>query len=425
MDTIFALSSGAPPAGIAVIRITGPDAGVALQSLAGKLPAPRRATRAWLRDAAGDLLDDGLVLFFPGPASATGEDLAELHLHGGRAVIAAVEAALAALPGLRRAEAGEFTCRAFANGQIDLAEAEGLADLLSAETELQRRAAIGNAAGLLSARVEAWRTELLRLSAQVEAVLDFGDEDDVGGGFPASFTPDLHAFGEDLAAVLAAPSAEPLREGFRVALAGPPNAGKSTLFNALVESEAAITAPIAGTTRDVLVRPVAIGGVPFSFVDMAGLREEGTDAVEAIGIERAQAEIARADLVLWLGEEGEGPAGAWEIDARIDEAGHAGKVQPAHRVSAVTGEGMAALKQALIEYVRAHIPGPGDLALGRRQRDLVSRAAEEVMLAEGQGDPLLLAEHLRRARLAFDALLGRTSTEDVLDTLFGRFCIGK
>lgn len=425
MDTIFALSSGVPPAGIAVIRITGPDAGGALQVLAGKLPAPRRATRAWLKDAAGDLLDDGLALFFPGPASVTGEDLAELHLHGGRAVIAAVEAALTALPGLRRAEAGEFTRRAFANGRIDLAEAEGLADLLSAETELQRRAAIGNAAGLLSARVEAWRTELLRLSAQVEAVLDFGDEDDVGGGFPTSFSADLHAFGEDLAAVLAVPSAEPLREGFRVALAGPPNAGKSTLFNALVESEAAITAPIAGTTRDVLVRPVAIGGVPFSFVDMAGLRDGGADAVEAIGIERAQAEIARADLVLWLGEEGVGPAGAWEIDARIDEEGHAGKVQPVHRVSAVTGEGIAALKQALIDHARAHMPGPGDLALGRRQRDLVGRAAEEVKLAEGQGDPLLLAEHLRRARLAFDALLGHTSTEDVLDALFGRFCIGK
>ncbi|MFC3100985.1 tRNA uridine-5-carboxymethylaminomethyl(34) synthesis GTPase MnmE [Altererythrobacter lauratis] len=425
MDTIFALSSGAPPAGIAVIRITGPDAGGAVQALAGKLPAPRRAMRAWLRDSSGDLLDDGLVLFFPGPASVTGEDLAELHLHGGRAVIAAVEAALSAMPGLRRAEAGEFTRRAFANGRIDLAEAEGLADLLSAETELQRRAAIGNAAGLLSARVEGWRSELLRLSAQVEAVLDFGDEDDVGDGFPPAFAADLQAFRADLEAVLAAPSAEPLREGFRVALAGPPNAGKSTLFNALVESEAAITAPIAGTTRDVLVRPVAIGGVPFSFVDMAGLRDEGSDAIEMIGIERAQAEIARADLVLWLGAEGEGPAGAWEIDARIDEAGHAAKAEALHRVSAVTGDGMADLKRALIEHARAHMPGPGDLVLGRRQRELVVRAAEEVSLAQGQGDPLLLAEHLRRARLAFDALLGRTSTEDVLDALFGRFCIGK
>ncbi|MFC3096581.1 tRNA uridine-5-carboxymethylaminomethyl(34) synthesis GTPase MnmE [Alteraurantiacibacter palmitatis] len=425
MDTIFALSSGAPPAGLAVIRITGPAAGKALQLLAGKLPVPRRATRAWLKDAAGDLLDDGLVLFFPGPASVTGEDLAELHLHGGRAVIAAVEAALSAMPGLRRAEAGEFTRRAFANGRIDLAEAEGLADLLSAETELQRRAAIGNAAGALSAHVEAWRNELLRLSAQVEAVLDFGDEGDVGGGFPPAFAADLQAFRADLGAVLAAPSAEPLREGFRVALAGPPNAGKSTLFNALVESEAAITAPIAGTTRDVLVRPVAIGGVPFSFVDMAGLRAEGGDAIEAIGIERAQAEIARADLVLWLGEEGEGPAGAWEIDARIDEEGHTAKERADYRVSAVTGEGLNVFKQALVDHARCHMPGPGDLALSRRQRDLVMRAAQEVALAEAQDDPLLLAEHLRQARLAFDALLGRTSTEDVLDALFGRFCIGK
>ena len=424
MDTIFALSSGAPPAGIAVIRISGPQAGAALAALAGRIPPPRRATRAWLRDGDGGLLDDGLVLFFPGPASATGEDLAELHLHGGRAVVAAVEAALARQPGLRKALAGEFTRRAFANGRIDLAEAEGLADLLSAETELQRRAAVANAGGLLSRKVAGWREELLRLSAQLEAVLDFGDEDDVGT-LPPGFSASLVALAADLQASLALPSAEPLREGFRVALAGPPNAGKSTLFNALLESEAAITAPIAGTTRDVLLRPVAIGGVPFSLVDMAGLRAEGGDEIEAIGIARAEAEIARADLVLWLGPEGQGPAGAWEIDAQCDRPDHLPKRQANHRISAISGEGMDGLREALVDHALGHLPKAGDLALNRRQRDLVAMASRELQGCGDEGDPLIMAERLRLARMAFDALLGRTGTEDVLDALFGRFCIGK
>ncbi|TIX49147.1 tRNA uridine-5-carboxymethylaminomethyl(34) synthesis GTPase MnmE [Alteraurantiacibacter aquimixticola] len=424
MNTIFALSSGAPPAGIAVIRITGPDAGEALRKLAGKLPEPRKATRAWLSDEAGNHLDDGLVLWFPGPASVTGEDLAELHLHGGRAVVAAVEGALAAIPGLRKAQAGEFTRRAFANGRIDLAEAEGLADLLSAETELQRRAAIANASGAISAKVEGWREELLRLSAQIEAVLDFDDEDDVDG-LPGDFAASLATLAGELRSALAIPSAEPLREGFRVALAGPPNAGKSTLFNALLESEAAITAEVAGTTRDILVRPVAISGVPFTFVDMAGLRDESGDVIEAIGIERAREEIARADLVLWLGSEGEGPEEAWEVDAQCDRQDRMAKRGPDFTISAVTGEGVAGLKAAMVEHAMSHIPKPGDLALNRRQRDLVSAAADMLEQARDQTDPLIVAEHLRQARLSFDALLGRTATEDVLDALFGRFCIGK
>ena len=424
MDTIFALSSGAPPAGIAVIRVTGPAAGAALEALARAIPEPRKATRAWLVDHDGQRLDDALVLWFPAPRSVTGEDLAEFHLHGGRAVIAAVEGALAALPGLRRAQAGEFTRRAFTNGRIDLAEAEGLGDLLSAETALQHRAAMAGAGGAISRAVEGWRERLLALSAQVEAALDFADEDDVAG-LPAGFALALGQLTADLQAALAAPSAEPLREGYRVALAGPPNAGKSTLFNALLEDDAAITADIAGTTRDVLVRPVAIGGVPFSLVDMAGLREDSGDAIEVIGIDRARSAIARADLVLWLGADGEGPAGAWEIDAQCDRVDHVPKANPHLRVSAVTGAGMAELRQALVDHGRSHLPAPGDLALNRRQRDLVVLASEALTGAEAQADPLILAEHLRQARLAFDMLLGRTSTEDVLDTLFGRFCIGK
>ena len=424
METIFALSSGAPPAGIAVIRVTGTKAGDALIKLAGSTPPPRIARRAWLRDGAGERLDDGLVLWFPGPASVTGEDLAEFHLHGGRAVVAAVENALSAIPGLRRARAGEFTRRAFANGRIDLAEAEGLADLLSAETEIQRRAAVSAAGGAVSRKVEGWRGELLRLSAMVEAALDFGDEDDVGE-LPPVFGQDCRELAAEMRATLAMPSAEPLREGYRVAIAGPPNAGKSTLFNALLEDEAAIIAPIAGTTRDVLLRSVSIEGVPFSFVDMAGLRDGSEDVIETIGIGRARDEMQRADLVLWLGPEGEGPAGAWEIAAQCDRNDHSGKISPSHRISAVTGEGLDGLRRALVEHARAALPAPGALALNRRQRLLIEQAVAEAEMATALEDPLLVAEQLRQARLAFDALLGRTSTEDVLDTLFGRFCIGK
>ncbi|KLE34326.1 tRNA uridine-5-carboxymethylaminomethyl(34) synthesis GTPase MnmE [Aurantiacibacter luteus] len=424
MDTIFALSSGAPPAGIGVIRITGPAAPMALMAIAGRVPAPRHATRAVFRDGSGEALDDGLMLFFPGPASATGEDLAELHCHGGRAVVAAIEAALSALPDCRRAEPGEFTRRAFANGRIDLAEAEGLADLLAAETQLQRRSALQLASGAFSRQVEEWRASVLALSAQVEAVLDFDDEDDVAE-LPASFSTSVNELSQALLGALDAPHAETLRDGYRVALAGPPNAGKSTLFNALCGDDAAITADTAGTTRDVLTRPLALAGIPFTLVDMAGLRAPGDDGIEAIGIARAQGEIQRADLVLWLGREGSGPEGSWEIDAQCDRPEREPKVAPRLRVSAVTGEGMDDLRRALIERAREEMPTPGATALNRRQRERMGEALEALDGAEGLGDPLLVAEQLRRCRAAFDALVGRTSTEDVLDTLFGRFCIGK
>ena len=424
MATIFALSSGAPPAGIGIIRISGPEAGAALAALAGSLPAARRATRRRLRGADGDLLDDALVLWFPGLETATGEDLAELHLHGGRAVIAAVEAALETMPGLRRADPGEFTRRAFANGQIDLAQAEGLADLLFAETELQRSAAMAAAGGHLSRRVEEWRDRLLMLSAQVEASLDFDDEDDVSSP-PDGIGCELAGLEREIDSALAAPAAETLREGYRIALAGPPNAGKSTLFNALVEAEAAITAPMAGTTRDVLVRSVAIAGVPLSFVDMAGLRTDSRDPVEAIGVARAKAEIARADLVLWLGPEDEGPQGCWEIEAQAERTDHAVKRRPAFIVSAVTGEGLPALVSAMLDRARSAMPRPGEVAITARQRQYLARAREALESARCERDLLLLAEGLRQSRTAVDALLGRTSTEDVLDALFGRFCIGK
>lgn len=423
-DTIFACSSGMPPAAIAVIRVSGPAAGLALHALAGRLPDPRRASMASLRDGAGDLLDRALVLWFPGPATATGEDLAELHCHGGRAVIAAVERALAALPGLRRAEAGEFTRRAFAHGRMDLAEAEGLGDLLSAETELQRQSAMAMADGGLSRQVRAWREQVLYLSAHVEAVLDFSDEDDVSG-LGHSFAEQVAVFHVELSRWLAQPRAEALREGFKVVIAGPPNAGKSTLFNALVESDAAIITPIAGTTRDILMRPVALGGVPFQFLDTAGLRDNGADVVEAMGIERAQAAMAQADLVLWLGEEGQGPMGAWEIASRLDAADYRPKAGARHSLSAMTGQGVDGLRVDLIATARACLPRPGAIALNARQHGLLSEAEEALAAIRPEGDLLLVAENLRLARHAFDRLLGGASTEDMLDALFGRFCIGK
>ncbi|MXO65655.1 tRNA uridine-5-carboxymethylaminomethyl(34) synthesis GTPase MnmE [Altericroceibacterium endophyticum] len=423
-DTIFALSSGAPPAGIGVIRITGPDAAYALTQLAGGLPPARKASFGPLRDADGALLDETLYLWFPGPGTASGEDLAELHLHGGRAVIDAVQDALRRIPGLRRAEAGEFTRRAFVNGRVDLAEAEGLADLLSAETEIQRRAAIAMAGGRFSQQVEQWREQILRLSAHVEAVLDFDDEDDVGG-LPPQFIEDIETLANAVHSRLKSPRAETLREGFRVALAGPPNAGKSTLFNALVESEAAITAPIPGTTRDVLVQPVSISGIPFSFVDMAGLRDETTDVIETIGIDRAQKEIDRADIVLWLGPEDQAPQGSWDIDAKSDDDDRVPKTAPFLRVSAINGEGMDQIREALVDRARNAMPKPGDVALNSRQTLLLEEAERNLRQIVQLSDPLLVAENLRMTRAAFDRLIGRATTEDVLDTLFGRFCIGK
>ncbi|QIQ87481.1 tRNA uridine-5-carboxymethylaminomethyl(34) synthesis GTPase MnmE [Erythrobacter sp.] len=423
-DTIFAVSSGAPPAAIGVIRVSGPEAARAVEALAGRLPQPRRASLAQLRDSDGALLDEALVLWFPGERTATGEDLAEFHCHGGRAVLAAVERALAALPGLRAAQPGEFTRRAFANGRIDLAEAEGLADLLSAETELQRAAAISNASGALSRVVEGWRERLLGLSAQVEAALDFSDEEDAAG-LPECFTWNIAALAEEIGEWLARPRSERLGEGFRVVLAGPPNAGKSSLFNALVESEAAITSPVAGTTRDVIERSVAIGGVPFTFVDTAGLREIGSDEIEAIGIERARGALGRADVVLWLGEEGLGPEGAWEIAARADAPDFAGKMTARHTVSAETGQGLAGLKEDLVGLARERLPRPGEAALNARQHARLSEAGRALEAAQGLSDLLLVGEELRRARVAFDALVGRATTEDMLDALFGRFCIGK
>lgn len=422
-DTIFALSSGLPPAAIGIVRISGPSSRPALEALAGPLPIARTASLRRLRNRDGAVLDDALVLFFDGPRTATGEDLAEIHCHGGRAVIAAIEGALASMPGLRRAEPGEFTRRAFANGVVDLAEAEGLADLLSAETEWQRRAAMASAGGQLSGRVEAWRDRLLALSALVEAALDFSDEDDVGS-LPAGFTEEAGALAGEIGQALSTPRAERLKDGVRVVLAGPPNAGKSSLFNALLDEGAAIVSDEAGTTRDAIERPVSLGGIPFLFVDTAGLRESGAGAIEAIGIDRARRELERADIVLWLGEEGHGPANAIEVAAKSDLPGQA-KAAPQFTVSAVTGSGIEELVGGLIERARALLPKAGEAAFNARQAQSLADALEAIGGLDAQVDLLLVGERLRLARRALDRLLGRHSTEDVLDALFGRFCIGK
>lgn len=427
MDSIFALSSGSPPAAIAVLRISGPCAGAALCALSGRLPPPRAAKFATLRDATGAELDRALIMWFPGPGSATGEDLAEIHAHGGRAVVRAIEAALGALPGLRPAQPGEFTRRALINGRIDLSEAEGLADLLEAETEGQRRQALALAGGALSRVVGDWQEQLLILSARVEAMLDFADEDDVAAD-EAEISLINNAI-EELSASwrhrLARPWAERLRDGLTVAIAGPPNAGKSTLLNALAQREAAIVSPIAGTTRDVIEVPLALDGIPFRFADTAGLHGGTGDVIEAEGMKRAQAWVAGADMLLWLGPPLDAPyhPHMCRIAAQTDRQTMAAGADLA--LSAQTGKGMADLHRWLVKTARTLLPAPGEAALGARHRAALQAAVEALGEHAAQSDPLLLAESLRAARSAIDIITGRAGTEAMLDALFGRFCIGK
>ena len=419
-DTIYALSSGAPPAAIAVVRISGPKADAALEALAGTLPEPRRATLAALR-ADGEVLDNALISRFPGPHSATGEDVAELHLHGGRAVVAGVLAALAGIEGLRAAEPGEFTRRAFENGRIDLAEAEGLADLLEAETDSQRRAALALAGGALSRQVADWQTALLALAAQLEAALDFSDEDDVAP-LPADFAAQLGALRGELAGWLARPPIERLKDGIRVVIAGPPNAGKSSLLNALVGREAAIVTAIPGTTRDLIEAPVALGGAPFLLVDTAGLRDSA-EPVESIGVARARASAEAADLLLWLGPPDKAPANAILVHSKSDLGPPSGAAEIA--VSAKTGAGLDALTRILIQHSAKLLPAEGEVALNRRHRTALEEALGGLGEAETTSDLLIAAEALRRARVSLDRITGRAGVEEMLDALFGRFCVGK
>ncbi len=394
-------------------------------TLASTIPTPRRASLRLIVDPRdGQPLDRTLLLWLPGPATVTGEDMAELHCHGGRAVVAAVEEALGALPGFRQAEAGEFTRRAFDNGRMDLNAVEGLSDLLAAETQTQRRAALMMAEGHFSRRIEGWRNQLLTLSAMAEAALDFSDEDDVpDAAIEAQIGDGIRALAMEVASILAAPTAERLRDGIRVVLAGPPNAGKSTLLNALVGRDAAIVSDIAGTTRDRIEVPAAIGGTAFLFTDTAGLRDDSGDAIETIGIDRARAAMDAADIILWLGAAEDLPRDdALLIAAQSDRADDR---RPGLPLSAHTGEGMAQLTKYLLDRAATMLPGEGDFALHSRQRQAVGQVEHNLLAADGARDLLVIAEELRLARRAVDTLTGQAGTEDMLDRLFSGFCIGK
>ena len=424
-DTIFALSSGALPAGIGVVRVSGPQAGAALQALAGRLPDARRAVTAVLHDDAGEMLDRALLLWLPGPATVTGEDIAEFHLHGGRAVVAAVLKALGAMEGLRMADPGEFTQRAFANGRLDLAQAEGLADLLSAETESQRRQALRLAEGGLGRLIGGWRERILYIAARVEAAIEFAEDEEDVPALAANDLRYLRDLAAEMRAALARPPAERLRDGVRIVVAGPTNAGKSSLINVLAGREAAIASPVAGTTRDLIEVPLSIAGMPCLLIDSAGLRESGGH-VEQIGMARARAAIDAADLILWLGLPEDCPDNGRSIVVRTKadlarNVGGGGHVA----TSVVTGEGLDTLRQLIEVRVRSLLPPPDTVALNARHRERVGEAREELEAAARQQDLLLTAEHLRQARIALDRIAGRAGVEEMLDALFGRFCIGK
>ncbi len=380
-----------------------------------------------MRDADGEMLDRAMLLVFPAPVTATGEDVVEFHVHGGRAVVSAIEAALGSLPGLRRAGPGEFTRRALENGRIDLAEAEGLADLLAAETDLQRRAALAMVDGSLSGRVDGWRRALLSAAATLEAAFDFGDELDVAAG-PETIDHARIAAGDVRVAMelaLAEPPVERLRDGIRVVLAGPPNSGKSTLFNRLAGRDAAIISPIPGTTRDRIEAPVARDGIPFVLIDTAGLRDATDDIIERSGIERTGRAMDDADIVLWLGDDSPPVDRAIWIHARADLAWR--QDVPAGRMIAVADTDPASaegLWQVLAAHAASIIPRPGDAMLNRRQREHVGYAVAALHRVD-DADELIVAEMLRSAYMALGRINGNHDVEVMLDVLFSRFCIGK
>lgn len=422
-DTIFALSSGRPPAAISVIRISGALAHEAAEKMAGKLPEPRMARVRELRHpATGEMLDEALVLRFDRPASATGENIVEFQCHGGRAIVDAVLAALASIDGLRQAEPGEFTRRAFENGRIDLTEAEGLADLIEAETESQRKAALALAEGGLKRQIAQWQEKLVTLSAQAERAIDYDEED---SGVDPDLLRDCGALANELRDWLSRPRIEPLKDGILVVVAGPPNAGKSSLINAIAGEDRAIVTDIPGTTRDHIEVPLSLGGVPIRLTDTAGLRDTD-DRIEAIGVERAGRLIDSADVLVWLGNTSESPRHSRLIAVQPKaDLGNADSSSRSLPVSSLTGEGMRELVVEIERQARCVLPADDALALNRRQAAHVEEAARELEGAAESIDLVFAAENLRVARVAFDRLTGRAGVEDVLDALFGRFCLGK
>lgn len=427
-DTIVALSSGALPSGVAVIRLGGPQTRAVLESLSIAAPEPRRLILHAIR-LDGALIDTGLVAWMPGPHSFTGEDTAELQVHGSPAVVRALLRAIAAMPHVRLAEAGEFTRRAFENGKLNLTEVEGLGDLIEAETETQRAQAVARLAGGLSDKIAAWRDVLLDARAEIEARLDFSDEGDVSGELPATVIASVERLSTELSrAIESVARGRIVREGLRVALAGPPNVGKSSLLNALSRSDLAIVSDEPGTTRDVREVALDLGGRLVILIDMAGLRETQSRA-EAEGVRRAEAEIGNADLVLWLVAPDVPPLAPpqhpalWTVGTKSD----LGPASAEYALSATQGVGIPELLAALTAFAES-AAGSGAPALVSRERDLVAlqqaQSALDGFLSDGATDEIA-AEHLRQASLALERLLGRIDTEQVLDRLFASFCIGK
>ncbi len=436
-DTICALASAPGRAGVAVIRISGPGAGDALRQLCGPPPPPRQASLRKIKiPGTGEVLDRGLALWLPGPASFTGEDIAELHIHGGRAVVGRVIDALIVLRGVRLAEPGEFARRAFENGRIDLTEVEGLADLIAAETEAQARQAIAQVEGGARALYESWREELIKAQALTEAGLDFSDEADVAAG--AAVEADA-CVAELLAAMsghLADRRGERLRDGFRVVIAGPPNAGKSSLLNALARRDVAIVSEEAGTTRDVIEVHLDLGGLPVIVTDTAGIREaEG--AIEEEGVRRALARVGDADLVLWMVDATDPQ---WDPKSAniLADAAHIrvlNKVDLVKSVdiadgvalSAKTGEGVAELVELLTKKAEEGLAlgEPAVVTRARHRAELEAAAEALLRFREERGGPEIKAEELRIAARHLGRLTGRIDVEEVLGAIFSEFCIGK
>lgn len=440
VDTIFAPATAPGRGAVAIVRISGPGAFEALIRLAGDVPEPRRLSRRILRDPGdGEVLDDAMVAAFPGPASATGEDVVELHLHGGRAVVAATCDRLARMDGLRLADPGEFTRRAYLNDRIDLTRAEGILDLVDAETESQRRQAARQATGVLEAALEGWRGRLVGAMAQLEAFIDFPDED-LPEDLLARICGDLDGLAAEMAAALTdGRRAERVRDGVRIALVGVPNAGKSSLLNWLAQREVAIVSATAGTTRDVLEVHLDIDGYAATVADTAGLRETD-DTVEAEGVRRALERAEAADLTLVLADAQSGAAGrravahllgpdSLAIATKTDVAGSE-IPSPWLGVSVRSGDGLPDLLRSLSAAVAARMDRVGEVALTRaRHREAVAKSHEAVRrcrTALDVGDPLeIAAEDLRAAAGQLGRILGRVDVEEILDRLFAEFCLGK
>jgi tRNA modification GTPase len=443
-DTIFALSTGRPPAAIAVVRISGPSACAVLERLCGRVPLPRVASLMPVRAWDGSTIDDAVVLYFSEPRSATGEDVVELHVHGGRAVLVSIFHELGRMDGLRAAEPGEFTRRAFERGKIDLTEAEGLDDLIHADTEAQRRQSLRQFKGLLGQRADDWRQQIIEVQAWIEAGIDFSDEGDVPNELMTPTLARIEKLRTAIETTLAASvRGERLREGLVVAIAGPPNAGKSTLLNRLARREAAIVSPHAGTTRDVIEVQLDLDGYPVLLLDTAGIRDT-SDPVEQEGVRRARVRAAEADLVLWLTEPtadvvlpdptAVGDGKVWLIVNKVDLVKgllppvlgqHAGE---RFAISASEGQGLEALLAALGRFAADYF-GSGESVLVTRARQ---RAALQVVieaLARASAKPLqpdeIIAEELRLASHALGRLLGKVDVEDILGKIFKDFCIGK